>query len=74
MKLHILAIGHKMPAWIEAGFNEYARRMPADAAIHLVELKPEKRAPGSSTSRIQQLEAQRIRAALPAQALLVATG
>jgi 23S rRNA (pseudouridine1915-N3)-methyltransferase len=72
MKLRILAIGHKMPAWIDAGVNEYTRRMPADAGVELIELKPEKRAAGASTSRIQKLEAERIRAALPLQALLVA--
>ncbi len=72
MKLRILAIGHKMPAWIDTGVNEYTRRMPADAGVELIELKPEKRAAGASTSRIQKLEAERIRAALPLQALLVA--
>jgi 23S rRNA (pseudouridine1915-N3)-methyltransferase len=72
LKLRILAIGHKMPAWIEAGFNEYARRMPADASLELIEIKPERRAAGASTTRIQQIEAERIRAALPPQPLLVA--
>jgi 23S rRNA (pseudouridine1915-N3)-methyltransferase len=72
MKLRILAIGHRMPAWIDAGVNEYIRRMPADAAVELIELKPEKRAAGASTARIQKIEAERIRAALPAQALLIA--
>jgi 23S rRNA pseudoU1915 N3-methylase RlmH len=28
MKLHILAVGHKMPDWIATGFDEYAKRMP----------------------------------------------
>lgn len=72
MKLRILAVGHKMPAWIEAGYREYARRMPPDAALELVEIKPEKRAAGASTARIQKLEAERILAALPPQALLLA--
>lgn len=72
MKLRILAVGHKMPAWIEAGYQEYAKRMPADAALELIEIKPEKRASGSSTERIQKLEADRILSALPAQAMLVA--
>jgi 23S rRNA (pseudouridine1915-N3)-methyltransferase len=72
MKLRIFAVGHKMPDWIEAGFHEYARRMPADASIDLTEIKPEKRAAGASTERIQKLEADRIRAALPAQPLLIA--
>ena len=28
MKYHIVAVGHRMPAWIDAGCNEYAQRMP----------------------------------------------
>lgn len=72
MKLRVLAVGHKMPAWIEAGYQEYAKRMPPDAALDLVEIKPEKRAAGASTARIQKLEAERILANLPNQAFLVA--
>lgn len=72
MKIRILAVGHKMPAWIEAGYHEYARRMPPDAPLELTEFKPEKRAAGASTGRIQKLEAERILAALPLQAMLVA--
>lgn len=72
MKIRILAVGHKMPAWIEAGYQEYARHMPPDAPLELAEIKPEKRAAGASTARIQKLEAERILAALPAQAMLAA--
>jgi 23S rRNA (pseudouridine1915-N3)-methyltransferase len=72
MKLRILAVGHKMPGWIESGFHEYARRMPPDAGIELIEIKPEKRAAGASTERIQKIEADRILAALPAQPMLIA--
>ncbi|MEW6132582.1 MAG: 23S rRNA (pseudouridine(1915)-N(3))-methyltransferase RlmH [Pseudomonadota bacterium] len=72
MKLRIIAVGHRMPGWIEAGYQEYARRMPPDAALDLVEIKPEKRAAGASAERIRRLEAERIQAALPAQAVLVA--
>jgi 23S rRNA (pseudouridine1915-N3)-methyltransferase len=72
MKLRILAVGHKMPGWIESGFHEYARRMPSDAGIELIEIKPEKRAAGTSTERIRKLEADRILAALPAQPMLIA--
>lgn len=72
MKIRVLSVGHKMPAWIEAGYQEYARRMPSDATLELLEIKPEKRAAGASTGRIQKLEAERILAALPAQPMLVA--
>ena len=38
MRLRILAVGTRMPAWVTEGFNEYARRMPPELKIELVEL------------------------------------
>ena len=46
MKLHILAVGHKMPDWICTGFDEYAKRMPPELRIELREIKPEARTGG----------------------------
>ena len=43
MKFIVCAVGHKMPDWVAAGFEEYAKRMPHEAAIELLEIKPEKR-------------------------------
>ena len=40
MRVTILSVGHKMPAWIQEGFNEYAKRMPPEFRVTLVELKP----------------------------------
>ena len=65
MKLIILAVGHKMPSWITDGFNEYAKRMPREAKIELIELKPEPRTTGKTTQQIMEAEAQRIEHALP---------
>jgi 23S rRNA (pseudouridine1915-N3)-methyltransferase len=42
MRITILAVGHKMPSWIEEGFREYTRRMPPEIRVELVELKPGK--------------------------------
>lgn len=72
MKLHLLCVGHKMPAWVDAGFGDYARRMPPDLPLNLVEIKPGHRAAGEDGSRARQLEADRIFAALPAGSTLVA--
>jgi 23S rRNA (pseudouridine1915-N3)-methyltransferase len=72
MKLLILAVGNKMPSWITEGFNEYAKRMPRETRIELVEIKPEARNSGKSTEQIMEAEAQRIGAALPAGALCIA--
>ena len=72
MKLLILAVGNKMPSWITEGFNEYAKRMPREAKIELIEIKPEPRTSGKTAAQIMEAEAQRIRAALPASARCIA--
>ena len=72
MKLLILAVGNKMPSWITEGFNEYAKRMPREAAITLIEIKPEARNSGKTATQIMEAEATRIRAALPAGAFCIA--
>jgi 23S rRNA (pseudouridine1915-N3)-methyltransferase len=61
----MVAVGQRMPAWIEAGFEEYARRMPRDAALELVQIKPETRTAASPVERLTAAEAKRVRAALP---------
>ncbi len=72
MKLLIVAVGHKMPAWVNEGYTEYAKRMPRETRIELVEIKPEKRAGGKTKEQVHEAERQRIAAALPANCELVA--
>jgi 23S rRNA (pseudouridine1915-N3)-methyltransferase len=72
MKLLILAVGNKMPSWISEGFNEYSKRMPREATISLIEIKPEARNSGKTAAQIMEAEAQRIRSALPSSAWCVA--
>lgn len=63
MKLRIVALGSKMPAWIDAGYDEYARRLPRDYALELLELKPEARDRGRTPAQLLAAEAVRIEAA-----------
>ncbi len=72
MKLIILSVGNKMPDWITQGFYEYAKRMPREAKIELLEIKPESRTSGKTTEQIMFSEAQRILNALPAGCLRIA--
>ena len=72
MKFLVVAVGHKMPAWINAGFSEYAQRMPRDARIELVEIKPATRSTGEkSADKWMAVEADRITAALPPRCIKV---
>jgi 23S rRNA (pseudouridine1915-N3)-methyltransferase len=68
MKLSIIALGHKMPDWVQRGFDEYAKRMPPEARIELIELKPEDRS-SKTTAKVLELEALRIETAVPRQAV-----
>lgn len=70
MKLTIIAVGHKMPAWIQSGVDEYTKRMPPEARIELIELKPEDRA-SKAVAKLLDQEAVRIEAALPKNANLI---
>ena len=63
MRVTILAIGHKMPSWIQEGFNEYTRRMPPEIRVELVELKP---------GKDRNEEGRRMLDALPDGATLIA--
>jgi 23S rRNA (pseudouridine1915-N3)-methyltransferase len=75
MKLIICAVGHRMPAWIADGFEAYASRMPREASLELVEVRPEPRPAKPSAAiitKIMAAEAQRILACLPARCRTIA--
>lgn len=63
MKVRVVALGARMPAWIDAGWSEYARRVPREWALQLIELKPEPRERGKSVTQLLALEAERVRIA-----------
>ncbi|HKB61145.1 MAG TPA: 23S rRNA (pseudouridine(1915)-N(3))-methyltransferase RlmH [Gallionellaceae bacterium] len=72
MKFLLISVGHKAPDWVSSGFHEYAKRMPREAKIELIEIKPESRTSGKTPQQIMAAEAQRIAAALPPGCLRIA--
>jgi 23S rRNA (pseudouridine1915-N3)-methyltransferase len=72
VRVTILSVGHKMPAWIQEGFHEYARRMPPEIRVELTELRPEERGAGRSVEKTRAVEGERMLGALPGDATLVA--
>ena len=64
-------MGHKMPAWIQAGVDEYTKRMPNEARVDLIELKPEDRA-SKAIPKVLELEAARIMAIMPKNSEIIA--
>src|SRR4249919_898211 len=72
MKLHVVAVGTRMPSWVDAGFSEYAQRMPRDARLDLTEVKPEGRGSSRSVDRALEAEEKRILKAVPGGSLMIA--
>jgi len=59
VKLRLVAVGSKSPDWVNAGYQEYARRMPRDCAVELVEIAPASRK-GWPAERIRVDEGDRM--------------
>ncbi len=38
MKIKLVSVGSKAPGWVRSGYEEYARRMPREAALQLIEI------------------------------------
>ena len=72
MKLVVVAVGLKMPCWVDEAFAEYARRMPRTAKLKLSAVRPEPRVLGRTVEQMLGLEAARIAAAVPQGARTVA--
>lgn len=65
MKLIVAAISARPPEWIVAGWQDYAKRMPRELSLELLEIKPESRTTGKNANAMMAAEATRLDAALP---------
>lgn len=61
-----------MPDWVDAGFDDFARRMPREWPIELREVKAEPRTTGKTAAAMMAAEAVRLRAVLPERCHLIA--
>ena len=71
MRIHLLAVGQKMPSWVEQGYREYAQRMPSEARLELKEIAPGKRGKNADIKRIVQDEGQRLQQSIPKNSRIV---
>lgn len=64
MKVRLVAIGERMPAWVEAGYSEYARRLTGEIRLELVEIPAIRRGKSADLARVRETEGERMLAAL----------
>jgi 23S rRNA (pseudouridine1915-N3)-methyltransferase len=72
MRIYLVAVGTRMPSWVTTGYTEYARRLPRECSLQLVEIPVSKRRKSLSAARAMQEEGRLMLAAFPADCLVIA--
>ncbi len=72
MRVHLLAVGHKMPRWVRDGYHDYADRLRGELRLELKEISPGKRGRNTDVTRAIEQEGARLIAAIPRRARVVA--
>lgn len=63
MRLRLICVGQKMPGWVSTGYNDYARRMPPELSLELIEIPMAHRGKNPDTARLMRRESDAILAA-----------
>lgn len=61
-----------MPGWIETGYHEYAKRLPPECSLSLLEINPGHRGKAGNPDVARREEGERMLAALPKGARVIA--
>ena len=72
MKIHLLAVGTRMPDWVKAGYTDYAGRLTRECTLHLIEIPAGQRSGNPDLARIIRAEGERLLAAVPPHSRLIA--
>lgn len=72
MQISLIAVGRRMPQWVDDAYTEYARRMPRHCSLKLVEINAGKRSKSADIARINRQEGERLLEAIPPGSRVVA--
>lgn len=65
MEVTLLAIGTRMPPWVEAGYTEYAKRLGRDCKLTLKEIASPRRSNSEDSKSVCKKEGELLLAAIP---------
>lgn len=60
MRLKLIAVGQKMPDWVNQGYREYARRLPPEMPLELIEIPLAKRGRNPDIARLIEREGEQM--------------
>lgn len=72
MRIYLIAVGSRLDAWVSQGYEEFAKRLPHDCALQLIEIPALKRGKNADIERITREEGRKVLAAIPKGARVVA--
>ncbi len=72
MRIHLIAVGNRMPEWVNTAYGEFAGRLPPESRLHLLEIPPGRRGKGADPARAVAEEGERMLAALPKNPYVIA--
>ena len=64
MRIRLISVALRMPRWVEQGYQEYAKRMPPDLPVELVEVPLATRGKNADVSRLMRREGEQMLAAV----------
>jgi len=71
MKIHLIAVGKKMPGWVNTGYAEFSKRMPPELQLTLIEISPSIRNKSTPIEKNLKEEGKRIQSAIPVNSKLI---
>lgn len=72
MRVRLVAAGTRLPAWVDAGFAEYAKRMPPESPLELREIAVSRGGGAGDAARALREEGERMLAQIPAGSFVAA--
>lgn len=72
MRIRLLAVGTRMPGWVEEGYADFAKRLSGDISLELVEITAGKRLKATDLARVKEQEGEALLAALRPQERVIA--
>ncbi|HEB77608.1 MAG TPA: 23S rRNA (pseudouridine(1915)-N(3))-methyltransferase RlmH [Methylothermaceae bacterium] len=64
MQVRLIAVGTRMPSWVEVGYTEYAKRLPKEWRLQLREIPLRRRGKGTDRERLMAEEGKQMLTAL----------
>ena len=72
MRLNLIAVGKRMPIWVDTAFIEYSKRLPKNINFNLTEITPANRNKNRNSDESKKIEEKKINEVISSDDLVIA--